>query len=289
MPSVELSAGIIDYDDIGTGALVVPIHGLIMDRTVWRNVVADLRKDHRCVVPTLPLGAHRAAMRADSDLSLRGQARLLAEFLDKLDLRGVTLVVNDWGGPIVTVAEYPERIASLVLASCEAFDNIPPGLPGWFAGLSMSPPGGVWLAVQLLRLRALRRLPFTFGWMSQRPIPDDIFDGWLSSCQTYPGVRRDLRRYVNDPNGVQTLMEATEKLRGFDRPALIAWATDDRIMPLSHAQLLAQILPKSKRVEIADSYTLIQEDQPQALSGAIRDFIRETRVIGLDTMPSGKP
>jgi pimeloyl-ACP methyl ester carboxylesterase len=245
MPQMELSAGVIDYDDLGAGPLVVLTHGLIMDGTVWRNVVADLRQDHRCVTPTLPLGAHRTAMRPDADLSLRRQARLFAEFLDKLDLRDATLVVNDWGGPILTVPERPERIARLALTSCEAFDNIPPGLPGRFAGLSMSPPGGVWLAAQLLRLRVLRRLPFTFGWMSRRPVPDRIFDGWLVPCQTDPGVRRDLRKYVTDRNCVQDLMEATERLRGFDRPALIAWAAEDRIMPRSHARSLAQLLPKS--------------------------------------------
>ena len=63
MPTIELSAGTIDYLDTGgDGPVVVPVHGLIQDGTVWRDVVADLRRDHRCVVPTLPLGAHRTPM-----------------------------------------------------------------------------------------------------------------------------------------------------------------------------------------------------------------------------------
>ncbi len=77
MPEIELSAGVIDYEDTGgEGPVLVFLHGLLMDGTVWRKVVADLRDDYRCVLPTLPLGGHRRPMRTDADLSLRGMALL---------------------------------------------------------------------------------------------------------------------------------------------------------------------------------------------------------------------
>ena len=129
MPEIELSAGTIEYEDTGgSGPIVVLLHGLVMDSSLWRKVVRELRADHRCVVPTLPVGAYRRPMRADADLSLHGLAKLEAEFLETLDLREVTLVGNDLGLFQVTACEYPERIARLVITSCEAFDNIPPGL-----------------------------------------------------------------------------------------------------------------------------------------------------------------
>jgi pimeloyl-ACP methyl ester carboxylesterase len=85
---VELSAGTIEYEDSGgEGPAVVLVHGLAMDGRQWRHVEADLRSDHRCVLPVLPMGAHRQPMRADADLSLRGMGRILAEFLEALDLR----------------------------------------------------------------------------------------------------------------------------------------------------------------------------------------------------------
>src|SRR5205823_4052547 len=92
MAEVELSAGTIEYDDTGgDGPVVVMLHGLLMGGSIWRNVVRELQADHRCVVPTLPLGAHRRPMHPDADLSLAGHARIVAELLDRLDLRGVTL------------------------------------------------------------------------------------------------------------------------------------------------------------------------------------------------------
>src|SRR6266571_1798526 len=99
MSEIELSAGAIDYMDTGgEGAVLVLLHGLLMDASLWDDVVADLSVDHRCVVPTLPLGAHRHAMRSDADLSLPGIARLVIEFLDRLGLHDVTLIGNDTGG-----------------------------------------------------------------------------------------------------------------------------------------------------------------------------------------------
>jgi pimeloyl-ACP methyl ester carboxylesterase len=95
----ELSAGTIEYADTGgDGPVLVLLHGLMMDASLWDGVVAGLAADHRCVAPTLPLGAHRVPVRADADLSLPGIARLVAEFCDRLGLEDVTLVGNDTGG-----------------------------------------------------------------------------------------------------------------------------------------------------------------------------------------------
>jgi pimeloyl-ACP methyl ester carboxylesterase len=73
MSEVELSAGTIEYSDSGgDGPVLVFLHGVAMDGSVGAPVIADLRRDHRCVVPTVPLGADRRPMRRDADLFLRG-------------------------------------------------------------------------------------------------------------------------------------------------------------------------------------------------------------------------
>ena len=78
MAELTVSAGVVDYHDTGgDGPVLVFLHGLAMDHTVWRHVVADLRPDYRCVLPVLPFGGHRRPMRPDADLSLHGVARLV--------------------------------------------------------------------------------------------------------------------------------------------------------------------------------------------------------------------
>ncbi len=276
MQEIELSAGRIEYEDTGgSSPIVVLLHGLAMDGSLWRHVVQELRHDHRCLVPTMPLGSHQRPMRQDADLSPHGIAKLQAEFLEALDLRDVTLVGNDSGIFQLTAGWYPERIARLVLTPCEAFENFPPGLPGRIAEVGIKMPGGTFLLAQLLRVHALRRLPFTFGWMAKRPIPNEIFDAWLRPAQTQRGVRRDLSKYVHALDKGDMLV-AAERLRSFDRPALVIWAKEDRVMPPSHGRRLAELLPRGRLIEIADSYTLIPLDQPGELARAIRQFVRDT-------------
>jgi pimeloyl-ACP methyl ester carboxylesterase len=275
MKELELAAGNIEYEDTGgSDPVVVLLHGVVMNGTLWRHVVADLRSDHRCVVPTLPLGAHRRPMREDADLSLSGQAGLVAEFLKRLDLDGVTLVCNDWGGALLLMSQGRDRrIGRLVLAACETFDNYPPGLPGRTLGLLGRLPGALALASQALRVRALRRLPLTLGWMSKRPVPDHIVDGWLAPVRS-AAIRRDLRKYVGGVKAAEgELLAATELLTAFDRPVMVVWSPEDRVMPIECGRRLADMLPHGHLVEIPDSYTLIPEDQPAVLAAHIREFV----------------
>lgn len=275
MTEVTLSAGVLEYEDTGgDGPVLVLLHGVAMNGSLWRHVVADLRSDFRCVVPTLPLGAHRRPMRPDADLTVPGVAHLVAEFLEELDLRDVTLVMNDWGGAQALVADgRDQRIGRLVITSCEAFDNFPPGLPGRNLLASAKVPGGLRLAFSLLKLKPMRRLPVTWGWMSRRPVPHEVMDEWFRPLWTSAAIRRDLRAYVLGVPPRDELLRWADALRTFDRPALVVWAAEDKVMPPDHGRRLAEMLPHGRLVTIPDSLTLIPEDQPQRLNEAIRAFV----------------
>ncbi|MER5275764.1 alpha/beta hydrolase [Streptomyces sp. NPDC002809] len=277
MAELELSAGIVEYEDTGgDGPVVVLLHGVAMDGSLWRHVVADLRDGHRCIVPTLPLGGHRRPMRPDADLSVLGVARLVAEFLQALGLTDVTLVMNDWGGAQALVADgRDQRIGKLVITSCEAFDNFPPGLPGSNLYASARMPGGLKAAFTLLRFKPMRRLPMTWGRMSKRPVPDAVMGAWFRPLWSSGEIRRDLRKYVLGVPPKAELLRWAEALRTFDRPALVVWASEDRVMPPEHGRRLAGLLPKGELVEIADSYTLIPEDRPEELARHLREFLRK--------------
>jgi len=276
MAEIELSAGAIRYEDTGgEGPVVVLCHGLLMAASLWDAVVAELGPGVRCVRPTLPLGAHRQPMRADADLSLRGQVRLLAEFLERLGLEEVTLVFNDWCGAQLLVAEgWDARVGRLVLASCETYDNYPPGLPGRVAALAARLPGGLAAVLKPLRFKALRRLPMTFGLMSKRPLPEELGDQWLEPALTNAAIRRDLRKYAGDTRqGRRQLVKANSRLAGFAKPVLVVWAAEDKVMPAAAGRRLAASFPDSRYVEILNSRTLIPVDQPRALAGAIATFV----------------
>ena len=184
---IDLPTGTLDYVDTGgDGPTVVLLHGLLMDSSLWDGPIADLAADHRCVAPTLPLGAHRHPV--SGDLSLPAIARLVEEFLERLDLHDVTLVGNDTGGALVqlVLAGKAERVGRAVLVSCEAFDNVPPGLTGKVLVLSgRLSPRLFGAFMQQLRLRAVRRLPIAFGWLTKRG--DAATARWIRPVLTQPG------------------------------------------------------------------------------------------------------
>jgi pimeloyl-ACP methyl ester carboxylesterase len=276
-----LPAGIINYRDIGSaGSPILFVHGLLVDGTLWRHVADELAADFRCVVPDWPLGSHAVAMERAADLSPTGVSDLVAAFLDELDLRDVVVVANDTGGAIAQLlaVRHPERLAGLVLTPCDAFENF---LPPMFRPLQYGAriPGGVNLAVQALRWRALRRAPFAYGWLSERRLPDSIIQGWLDAPQNQRAIRRDLARFLRAITPRDT-MRAASQLASFDRPVLLAWARDDRFFPLEHARKLAALLPNASLHEVEDSRTFVSEDQPQALAAAISAFMRAARHRG---------
>jgi pimeloyl-ACP methyl ester carboxylesterase len=268
---VELSGGVIEYDEVGSGPVVVLLHGLMMDSSLWDGPVAELSAGHRCVVPTLPLGAHRRAM-PDADLSLPGVARLVEEFLERLDLKDVTLVGNDTGGALVQLMTGCERVSRIVLVSCEAFDNLPPGLTGkMLSVVGKLSPGMLGLLLQQLRLRPMRRLPITFGWLTKRG--DTATARWLQPVLRHAAIRRDVVRILRAAFADKRLLvEAAVGLKDFDKPALVIWASADRVMPPEHGRRLAELLPQGKLIEIEDSYTLIPLDQPTRLAELIGKF-----------------
>jgi pimeloyl-ACP methyl ester carboxylesterase len=78
---------------------------------------------------------------------------------------------------------------------------------------------------------------------------------------------------LSSGQGRRDLLAAADALASFDRPALVAWAAEDRLMPREHGRRLADLLPQAKLVEIPDCYTLIPEDQPAALAGHMRELM----------------
>ncbi|GHJ01105.1 oxidoreductase [Streptomyces olivaceus] len=276
MPRIELSSGPIDYQDTGgEGPVLVFGHGMPMNGTQWRKVVPML-DGYRCVVPTLPLGAHRQPMNPDADLSQRGVARLLGEFIERLGAGPVTLVLNDWGGGQFLVSEgRAQQVARLVLVACEDFDNFPPG-PAKALAHVCRVPGGVWLLTRLMRVPAIRHARSGYGGMSLRGIPDEIMDDWFAPATRDRAIRRDFAKFATGAPGRKTLLAWSERLRDFDRPVLVVWATEDRLMPREHGPRLAALYPQGRLVEIADSSTLIPEDQPERLAHALIDFLTRT-------------
>jgi pimeloyl-ACP methyl ester carboxylesterase len=275
MSEVKLSQGTINFRESGEAPPIVFVHGLLVDGRLWRKVTPLLEDRFRCIVPDLPLGSHRTPMSSDADLSPPALARLIADFLEALDLEDVVLVANDTGGAIsqITAANHPERIGRLVLTNCDAFENF---LPPAFRPLQWAArvPGGLTGMMAGMRFAALRRLPLAYGWLIKRDFDGAPTREWVDPFLTNREVRHDTIKVLRGIDSRYTI-EAAEKLRTFDRPTLLAWAVEDRFFKISYAERLAATISGATLERIEDSYTFVSEDQPERLAELIARFARE--------------
>jgi pimeloyl-ACP methyl ester carboxylesterase len=252
----------------GEGPAVVLVHGLLVNANLWRRVVPLLEGRNR-VTLDLPLGSHLEAMPRDADLSPPAVADLIADAIAALELEDATIVGNDTGGALTQIlaTRRPERIGRVVLTSCDAFDNFPPRLFRWVLAPARI-PGAIPIAMSGLRVPALRRLPFGYGWLSNEPPEREAEDSYVLPVLTRGDVRRDLRKVLAGLDSRHTL-DAAAKLTGFDKPVLIAWSANDRFFPLAHAERLARLIPDARLEWIEGARTFSPEDAPERLAELI--------------------
>lgn len=276
MTSVDLPHGTLHYHEAGSGPPIVFLHGYLQGANLWGPVVWLLNHEFRCIGPELPFGAHPTPMRPDADLTTAGVGRLVADFLAALDLHQVILVGNDSGGAIaqVVAARHPQRLGGLVLATCDAFDNHPPKL--FRPLITTARTGALTPLLASLKARPARSLPSAYGWLTHRQLPHELIDGWLADYLADRGVRRDTRRLLAALGDDAFMSQIAAELAGFTKPALLAWAADDKFFPLQHARRLAGILPEARLELIEGSRTWVMRDQPQRTAQLIGQFAHHT-------------
>lgn len=270
---VEIPAGAISYRACGNGSPIVFVHGVGVNGDLWRRVVPRLAGGHSCITPDLPWGSHSLPLKPDTDLSLPGMARITADFLEALDLDNVALVANDTGGAVAQalVGCHPDRIARLVLTSCDAFEKFPPTPQKYLLVMAHSRLL-TWIVAYTAQFKAIQRLPTAYGFVTSRAMPADIMRSYTDPVRLNSQVRRDFRRMLRAVNTKYTF-EAAARLTNFDKPALVLWAENDKIFPRDHGRRLAQLLPQGRFELITHSRTFIPEDQPDLLVAAIENFL----------------
>ena len=259
-----LSHGVLHYRDHGSAPCLVFIHGLFVNSSVWDDLV-PLLTGRRCILPDLPLGAHRIPMNG-ADLSPPGLATMIAEFIDRLELRDVTIIGNDTGGALCQIlcANDPDLVDRLVLTNCDTFENFPPFPFPAIYGLGGRVPGLIAGLDQILRRRFLRRAGLAAVPVTMRPLPDELLTGWFAALRD-PRIRADLKAVLRGISPKHTLA-AAQRLATYDRPTLIAWGTRDRLMRVRDAQRLANVIPNARLELIDDARTYVQIDQPRQLA-----------------------
>src|SRR5216684_52181 len=122
--SVETLSGRISCASAGSGPVALFVHGVVLNKHLWRHQLAGLSDIRRCIA--LDLLAHGdTEIAPDQDVSVTANAAMLREFLDALKIDQVDLVGNDSGGGIAQIfaARHPDKVRTLTLTNCDTHDN----------------------------------------------------------------------------------------------------------------------------------------------------------------------
>src|SRR5271167_3089513 len=242
--TVETPSGRISYASAGSGPVALFVHGVVLNKHLWRHQLAGLSDIRRCIAVDL-LAHGDTEIAPDQDVSVTANARMLKEFLDGLGIDQADLVGNDSGGGIAQIfaALNPERVRSLALTDCDTHDNWPPEAFKPF--LAMSAAGGLRGTLDaMLADKSVYRSPRALGPAYEHPeqLSDDSIETYLRPFVKSPQRTHDLERFLAAFDNSHTLT-IEPQLKTLKAPTLIVWGTDDVYFPVKWSYWLAENIP----------------------------------------------
>ena len=221
---VETPSGRVHYASAGSGPVALFVHGVVLNKHLWRHQLAALSNIRQCIAVDL-LAHGDTEIAPGQDVSFTANARMLKEVLDALQVDQVDLVGNDSGGGIAQIfaALYPERVRTLTLTNCDTHDNWPPEAFKPFVEIVKA--GGLRDTLNaMLADKAIFRSPDALGPAYERPetVTDEDIEIYLRPLVRTEQRTRDLERFVVAFDNKHTRV-VEPQLCELYAPTLIVW------------------------------------------------------------------
>src|SRR6516225_3656871 len=218
--SVDTPSGRISYTEAGSGPVALFVHGVVLNKHVWRRQLTGLSDTRRCIAVDL-LAHGDTEIDANQDVSVSANANMLREALDALKIDKVDLVGNDSGGGIAQIfaAMKPNRVRSLTLTNCDTHDNWPPEAFKPFVEMAIG--GGLRDTINaMLADKAIYRSPAALGPAYERPenVSDEDIEIYLRPHVRTEQRTRDLQRFGSSK--APGFIASTDKSGGSVRSAI---------------------------------------------------------------------
>jgi pimeloyl-ACP methyl ester carboxylesterase len=277
--TIQTPSGRIAYAEQGTGPIALFVHGVLLNKHLWRHQLAHLSDIRRCIAVDL-LAHGETDIAGDQDVSVTANAKMLEQFLDALTVEQADLVGNDSGGGIAQIfsALYPQRVRSLTLTDCDVHDNWPPAAFKPF--LAMAAGGGLRGTLEaMLSNKDIYRSPQALGPAYEHPeeVTDESIETYLRPLVRTEQRTRDLQRFLAAFDNAHTrAIEA--RLKTLTVPTLIVWGTDDVYFDVEWSKWLAETIPGTRRrLEFEGARIFFPEERWIDFNKALREHWQETR------------
>lgn len=245
------------------------MHGEPTWSFLWRKVIGPVRDaGHRCIAPDL-VGFGRSDKPTDVGFySYDRHVELMAALLERLDLRDVTMVCHDWGGPIGLRlgVEHPDRIARFVVMDTGLFTGRQRMTDAWMAFRDFVARTEDLPISMLVRNACARGMDDETAARYDEPFPDAASK---AGARAFPLM---LPLSPDDP-GAQAGQRVLEALAGDERPKLALWADSDPVLPLDVGRRFAAAIGAPEPIVIADASHFLQEDAGEEVGAHIARWL----------------
>ena len=264
----------IHYVDEGEGEVLLMVHGTPVWSFLYRHCIRRLSAKYRCVAID-HLGFGLSDKPGNADYSPQAHAERLDAFIKALDLRNITIITQDYGGPIALdyAVNHAENVRRLILAN------------SWMWSLPQMEQGGRLFNNALGKWLYLRygfspkvMIPHAFGDKSK--LLPEIHAHYLKPLDTAENRIATfalVQALTGNKKWYDMLGEKSKSIAG--KPVLMLWGMQDRFVPATQLlPLWKKLWTNAQYVELAHAGHFVEEEDPERVVGEIERFLREANI-----------
>ncbi len=267
---VEIVGMRVHYVDEGQGPPVLMLHGEPTWSYLYRKMIPPIARRYRAVAPDY-VGFGRSDKWTEVEkYTFDAHYRVVEGFIEALDLRDITIVVQDWGGPLGLrfATQHPERMARLVILNTGLFTGAvvtSEGLRDWREYAARTPDLAVGLIVQrALHNRDLATEDVVRAYDAPFPNPES-----KAGARAFPAI---IPTSAEEP-GAREMTETLGALARWDKPALVMFSDQDPIFPVAAGRRFQQLIPGAQFKVIEGAGHFLQEEKGEAIATEMLSFM----------------
>lgn len=258
------------YVDEGKGEIILCLHGEPSWSYLYRKMIRVLAPHHRVIAPDL-IGFGRSDKPTERSAYTYGMHYAsVAGFVEKLDLRGITLVCQDWGGllGLPVAMDMPDRFARLVIMNTGLPTGDEPPTPGFMAWRNAASKMEDMDVGRVIQGGCASKLSPEVVAAYNAPFPDLSYKSGAMQFPLLVPISPDME--ASGP-----LRRAREKIAEWTKPVLLAFSDKDPVTaggdrPFRKKMPTAAAEPE---ITIRDGGHFLQEDKGEEIAGHILDFM----------------
>jgi haloalkane dehalogenase len=260
----------VHYIDEGAGPVFLCLHGNPTWSFLYRHIVRGLREQFRCIAVDYP-GFGLSIPPVGYRYTIAEHARVVEGFIEHLDLREVTLMVQDWGGPIGfwVATRHPERFRAFVIGNTWAWPISGDRATEWFSKtLGSAVFGGA-----LVKRADIFTNVFMRGGIKRKKLTVDERFMYRRPHPT-PESREPVHVMPREILAARDLLTEVERglERVADKPALVVWGDKDQAFREPQRLRWERTFPNHRTVILRGASHYIQEDAPDEIVAAIKEW-----------------